>query len=132
MHGEEHHNTVMKVWNDERYLFTLACGYNQNYQIMCAILENKGSNIYLIAKKNGKYYGVMCCFMINIEGDGVISIHGAIEPGELILEQIEADKVLRGSRCIIPSNISFSKGIPRPTNVMKELMRVAQRCVKCM
>ena len=64
------HESVMRVWNDERIILPISRGFAGHHQLVSAILENEGDNKYL-TQKGGISYGVRKCYVADETGKGV-------------------------------------------------------------
>ena len=71
--GEQLHDTVMKVWNDEANLGAIARAFASHWQIVCAAMFHKGDNDYL-KEKGGLSFGIRKTFVTNRNGDGIIPV----------------------------------------------------------
>ena len=83
--GEQLHNTVNKVWHDERNKLAMARAFAGHHQIVTSIMKHKGDNNYL-SEKGGLSFGMWKVFIRNEEGGGVQLITLAAEREDQTLQ----------------------------------------------
>ena len=122
--GEQLHDTVMKVWNDEANLGAIARAFASHWQIVCAAMFHKGDNDYL-KEKGGLSFGIRKTFVTNRNGDGIIPVtlapehEGATLTGELLNENF-----LKGLKYPTPSisELTMARLTPQMLEVLDEYM----------
>ena len=70
---EELHNIVQRGWNNKKNYVAMARAFAGHHQIVCAILEHKGSNDFLTAK-NGLTFGICNNYVADDELEGVVPV----------------------------------------------------------
>jgi hypothetical protein len=71
--GEQLNQAVMNMWQDKRHQVAMMCAFAGHSQIVCSILHHKGDTKYL-SGKGGLSFGIRKMFVVDEEGNGVISI----------------------------------------------------------
>ena len=79
--------SVMQIWVDERNLPAIARSFSGHYQMILAILDNKGDNNYL-SEGGGISFGIRKCGMKSPEGDDMIMVPEPQREDESIQEKI--------------------------------------------
>eukprot|EP00957_Ditylum_brightwellii_P142176 10832102-Ditylum_brightwellii.AAC.1 len=104
--GEELHQMVTTVWEDNKNLPTVARSYVQHHQNVCAILDHDGDNNYLKEQK-GMHFGICQCFVTTAEGGGVVAVELPPSEEETVSFQVAADRASCSLKYCIPNALEF-------------------------
>ena len=120
--GEQLHECVMRVWNDNKNTVAMSRAFAGHHQIVCSILHHNGDNSYL-SKKGGLTFGVRKTFVCDEDGEGVIPIvHQSQEEAETAQAIIQNTmKFAEPKLADLPRNAKVS---PEMTALLKEHMDI--------
>ncbi len=120
MHGEQLHQTVMSVWEDDNHKVAMSRAFAGHTQIVISILVHKGDNKYL-TEKGGLSFGIRRTFVKDSEGEGVVVIPFAPQiEGETTQGQITSGMAVNGLKYPIPDIRTFENW--KLTEEMKGLL----------
>ena len=114
------HETVMKVWHNDKNRSAMARAFAAHHQIVCAILNNSGDNNYL-SKKGRLSFGIWRIYQENEAGDGIIVVDLAAQhENETAAGIIVNENRQRGLKYSAPDLRELEN--MKPTDEMKELL----------
>ena len=99
--------SVMQIWVDERNLPAIARSFSGHYQMILAILDNKGDNNYL-SEGGGISFGIRKCGMKSPEGDDMIMVPEPQREDESIQEKIINHMRIRKLRYNAPKTTALT------------------------
>lgn len=117
--GEELHEAVMKVWNNDKHRVAMSRAFAGHSQVVCAILAHNGDNTYLRERK-GMTFGIRKMFVPDEDGEGVIPIPLAPQTeGETVQGLFLSERNVRNLKYSPPDIRTFGNVELEPA--MKEL-----------
>ena len=74
--GEQLHQTVQAVWNDEKNHVAMSRAFAGHHQIVLSIMHHNGDNAYL-SERGGLSFGIRKSFVVDDQGRGVVPVQMA-------------------------------------------------------